>query len=208
MEVCGYWTRVVVIRNPENTAAAAMSYLLITLAPSFVAAALYMTFGRIIFWVAPDDKRSARYTWVPARFLTIFFVTWDMLGFVISCIGVFVLIANANKKELTVDQQINGMNITYKILQVAFIWQIIAFTAFWIVAFRFMFSSKTWKYDWPNSGTWRKMAWVVVITSALVTGRSLYRTLTFSLNLGNNYLRNNEWTFYMFDFIPMLGMSQ
>lgn len=185
-----------------------MSYLLITLAPSFVAAALYMTFGRIIFWVAPDDKRSARYTWVPARFLTIFFVTWDMLGFVISCIGVFVLIANANKKELTVDQQINGMNITYKILQVAFIWQIIAFTAFWIVAFRFMFSSKTWKYDWPNSGTWRKMAWVVVITSALVTGRSLYRTLTFSLNLGNNYLRNNEWTFYMFDFIPMLGMSQ
>ena len=205
--MAGYWTRVVVVKQPDNNAAASLSYLLITLAPSFLAAALYMTFGRIIFWVAPDDKRTARYTGIPARHMTTFFVTFDMLGFVISCIGVFILVANASKKELTPEQQINGLNITYNVLRVAFIWQIIAFGIFCVVAFRFMFSSKSWRYDWPNSGTWRKMAWIVNLAAFLITIRSLYRTLAFILNRGDNYARTHEWTFYMFDFLPILGKA-
>ena len=129
-----------------------------------------MTFGRIVFWVTPEEKRTFRYTWVPARWITTFFVSWDMAGFVISCIGVFVLIANASKKGLTPDQQQNNLNITYSILRVAFIWQIVVFAVFTIVSFRFMFASKAWKYDWPENGIkhWRKIAWAVNGASSLV----------------------------------------
>ena len=124
-----------------------------------------------MYWVTPEDKRTIRYTWAPVRWITTFFVSWDMAGFVISCIGVFVLIANATKKDLTPDQQVNNLNITYSILRVAFIWQIIVFAIFSILSFRFMFASKAWKYDWPqgDAKNWRKIAWTVNGASSLIT---------------------------------------
>ena len=130
-----------------------------------------MSFGRIMYWATPENKRGLRHTWVPIRWFTTFFVSWDMASFFITCIGVFVLIANTTKKDLTPEQQISGLEMTYRILRVAFVWQIIFFGLFSIIAIRFMLASKAWKYDWPEGGSsqWRKIAWVVNGAAILIT---------------------------------------
>ena len=138
-----------------------------------------MTFGRIIYWVTPESHRTVRHIWVPARFVTIFFITWDILSFFVQCIGIFVLVASTSKAHQTIDQQRKAMDMVYLILRVGFIMQITTFSVFMLTTLRFMFASKSWSYDWPNggSGSWRTLAWTVVFSSILITVRhflSLY----------------------------------
>ncbi|KAI4147546.1 MAG: hypothetical protein LQ340_005506 [Diploschistes diacapsis] len=204
LQVSGYWTRVVAIKQPDNVGAVAMTYLLITIAPSFIATTAYMTYGRIIYWVSPAEKRTVRYTWVPARWVTTTFVSLDCCALFISCVGIFVFISNENKSGLTDAQK---RDIPYQILKVAFFWQIAVFFLFTVASFRFMFSSKSFKYDWPNgSAEWRKLAWVNTGSMFIITLRSLYRCLSFTINAGDNYLRDYEWTFYLFDFLPIVAV--
>lgn len=129
-----------------------------------------MTFGRIIYWVTPEDRRGFRHVWFPARFVTMFFVFWDGMAFSIQGIGVIYLIANLTKKDQTAAQVENALAITYDVLRVGFVMQIIVFGVFVLLAIRFMFASKNWRYDWPEQGSarWRSMAWVIVICTSLV----------------------------------------
>ena len=167
LEVFGYWTRVVAIKQPDNVGAVAMTYLLITVAPSFIAAAAYMTHGRIIYWVSPQEKRTVRHIWAPARWITATFISLDLFAFFISCIGIFVFIGNQAKSDLNDGQK---REIPYQVLKVAFFWQIAVFFIFTIVSFRFMFSSKSFKYDWPNGSlAWRKLAWTNIGTMFIIT---------------------------------------
>ena len=176
LEVLGYWTRVVAIKEPNNTGAVAITFLLITIAPSFLAATCYMTYGRIIYWVTPKDKRTIRYTWVPTRWVTTTFVSLDFLAFAICCIGIFVFIANEGKSDLSPAEK---REIPYQVLKVSFFWQIAVFFIVTIATLRFMFASKNFKYDWPDeSGQWRKIAWTnsgcifVILVSCYLSSRS------------------------------------
>ena len=172
LEVFGYWTRVIAIKQPDNVGVVAVTYLLITVAPSFIAATAYMTYGRIIYWVSPQEKRTLHYTWAPVKWITTIFVSLDLAAFFISCIGIFVFIANQSKTDLNDEQK---REVPYQVLKVAFFWQIAVFLVFTLASFRFMFSSKTFKYDWPNgSSEWRKIAWInngsmFIITVSLST---------------------------------------
>ncbi|MCJ1416414.1 hypothetical protein MMC32_002749 [Xylographa parallela] len=206
MEVFGYWTRVIAIRNPNNNAAVFMTFLLTTLAPSFLAAGCYMSFGRIIYWVTPENRRGFRQIWVPARFITIIFTTLDMLSFSVQCIGIFFLIGKLSNQSQTADQQTQAVKTTYDILRVGFIMQNVVFGVFMLVAFRFMFASKAWKFDWPEAGSnrWRSAGWAIVAAAFMIAGRSLFRCLEFTLNRGDNYLRSHEWPFYLFDMVPIV----
>ena len=141
------------------------------LAPSFLAAGCYMAFGRIVYWVTPVSHRGFKKIWVPVRFIAFLFITFDMLSFFIQIIGVFVLIAHLTREDSTVSQRTKSLKMTYDILRVGFIMQIITFGFFMLIALRFMFVSKTWRYDWPNgaSGSWRKLAWTVTGSAVLIT---------------------------------------
>jgi hypothetical protein len=85
--------------------------------------------------------------------------------------------------------------------------QLVVFFAFMTVAFRFMFASKAWRYDWPGSGgtRWRKLGWTIFAAIGLILVRSLYRCLLFTVNEGDNYARTHEWMYYMFDTLPIIG---
>ena len=202
LETIGLWMRVLAIRLPDNSAISGLTYLLLTVGPSFFAATCYMTFGRIVYWVSPEDKRTFRYTWVPARWITTTFISLDVIGFIISCAGVFSFISNVSRTDLsTYDRGYTP----YQVLRVGFVWQIVVFFLFTIIALHFMFSSKSYRHDWPEgTGDWRKIAWTVFVAMAILTARSFYRSLCFALNGGDNYLRANEWTYYLFDFVPIL----
>ena len=134
-----------------------------------------MTFGRIIYWATPENRRSFRYLWVPARYVTLVFTTLDILSFLIQAIGVFVMIANLNKEDQGKEDRKNALRMTYDILRAGFIMQLIVFGVFMLIAFKFMFSSKNWRFDWPDrgSGEWRKMAWTTVVAAFLITVSAL-----------------------------------
>jgi hypothetical protein len=209
-ELVGYWTRVVAIKDPENASAGAATYLFTTVAPSFIAAALYMNFSRIIYWVTPDQKRGLRYTWVPARWFSTIFISLDFVAFLIQCIGIFALIANAAKKDLTLDQQKAALKLTYDILKVGFMMQVANFSVFVFIALRFMIASNSYKFDWPDAGTekqgqWRTIAWIVIANGFLIVARAVYRGVQFTINNGDNYLQSHEWTFYVLDFLPIIS---
>ena len=136
-----------------------------------------MAFGRIIYWVTPESHRGFRHTWVPTRFVAIFFIFWDCLSFFIQCVGILFLVANLYKKDLTVDRQTKVLTTTYDILRVGFIMQTIGFGIFALTSIRFIFASKNWRYDWPEGGSssWKRLAWTVTGSSMLLTvSRILY----------------------------------
>jgi hypothetical protein len=130
-----------------------------------------MTFGRIIYYVTPENRRGFRQIWFPARFITVSFIFLDTLSFCIQCIGIFFLIAKLSKNDLNADQQKQVLATTYDILKVGFIMQITVFGIFMLLAFRFMFASKSYKFDWPEGGDnkWRTLGWTVVTAGFCIT---------------------------------------
>ena len=142
------------------------------LAPSFLAAGCYMTFGRMVYWVTPESKRIFRYIWAPARYVTLIFTFLDAFSFFIQCLGVLYLIVTFSKHNLTILQQETALRITYGVLQFGFVMQTSVFGLFAIIAFRFMIATNSWMNDWPDTGRWRRLGWGVVVASLLVTVRS------------------------------------
>lgn len=142
-----------------------------------------MAFGRIIYWVTPESHRGIRHIWIPARFMSLIFMLMDGLSFVIQCIGVFVLIGSLSKSDLTTEQQDMAVRLTYNILKVGFILQVMVYGLFTVIAVRFMVVSKQWKYDWPISDapSWRHLAWVITICTSMIMVRNL-RFFVFGLS--------------------------
>ena len=46
-----------------------------------------MTFGRLVWLVTPVEERTFSKLWAPARWITLFFICFDLLSFVLQAIG-------------------------------------------------------------------------------------------------------------------------
>ena len=140
------------------------------LAPSLLAAACYMIFGRIIYWVTPESRRGFRHLWVPARFIAIFFIFWDVLSFVIQCLALIIILSQVYNTDTDTRLRAKALKTGYNVLKIGFIMQICVFGTFALLALRFMFVSKQWRYDWPEGGnsSWRKLAWTIAGVSCLI----------------------------------------
>ncbi|MCJ1226859.1 hypothetical protein MMC12_003514 [Toensbergia leucococca] len=172
-----------------------------------MAAACYMAFGRIIYWVTPDIHRGFRSLWVPARFLAPFFVLFDVVAFCIQLLGlVLILSKTSTSKPEHENQKGNGMAQGIEILCLGLIIQAVVVGAFALLAARFLIVSRQWRYAWPEGGspTWRSMAWIIILASILVMFRTLFRILEFTLSSSQNYLTHHEWPLYAFDALPIL----
>jgi hypothetical protein len=80
-ECLGYIGRILLHKNPWDGASMTIQLLLIMVAPSFLAAALYMTLRTLVQYFGP------KHTKLPARLWTWPFVTADLIGFVSQCGG-------------------------------------------------------------------------------------------------------------------------
>ncbi|MCJ1255117.1 hypothetical protein MMC24_002933 [Lignoscripta atroalba] len=201
MEVAAYLARLINMKNMNNQGAGIIWYFTIMLAPSLLAAACYMIFGRIIYWVTPESRRGFRHLWVPARFIAIFFIFWDVLSFVIQCLALIIILSQVYNTDTDTRLRAKALKTGYNVLKIGFIMQICVFGTFALLALRFMFVSKQWRYDWPEGGnsSWRKLAWTIAGVSCLIAVRAIYRMLEFTVSQGTNYLSEHEWCFYIFD---------
>ncbi|KAL8717822.1 MAG: hypothetical protein Q9225_004977 [Loekoesia sp. 1 TL-2023] len=166
------------------------------LAPSVLAAGLYQTFGRLLYYTVPPSHRTFRTLFLPARFIAPFFIVFDVVSFFIQLIGLSIVVQNI-KKNTSVDTGIN-------ILRFGLILQTLVFGAFAVLSMRIVLVSKRWQFAWPDSGEWKRLGWAVAAGSYLITFRALYRIFEFTINGGNNYLADHEWPAFAFDALPML----
>lgn len=139
-----------------------------SLAPSFIAAACYMVFGRLIWLVTPATWRGFRSLWVPARWITPIFVTLDLLSFFIQLAGLGS-VASAHSPNISAEESQKRLENGTSTLKTGLIVQLFGFGIFTVIGLRFVVVSRKWKNDWPDDGgRWRRCVWVINICCALI----------------------------------------
>jgi hypothetical protein len=201
METIGYVSRVASTKNVDAKGPFVISFVLIILAPVVVAASIYILFGRIVFYITPQEKRTTRFLWVPPRFLTPIFMTFDLLSFVMQGIGAVQVSTGTTSSELN-----SGKTIVLSGLGV----QIVAFGLFSIIGIRFNIKCRHFQQTpettnrvagnrkTPLNPNWMKLLIFVNISCCLILVRSIYRVAEF-VNGPTGYISTHEWTFYVFD---------
>ncbi|KAF1973978.1 hypothetical protein BU23DRAFT_638528 [Bimuria novae-zelandiae CBS 107.79] len=199
MECIGFVARAISAGNLTEPYSFVVGYLMIILAPSFIAAACYITFVRIVWSIVPIENRNFKTIWVPPRFLTLIFVLFDLGSFSIQFIGASAIAAAYSDKKLSAkengDKSRSGMSTL----------------RFGLVLYmRFLVVSRSWigkplRYGTP-SVKWTRLNWTVIVAATVIMLRAVYRMLEFTGNHDSpSYLQSHEWPFWVLDALPMLG---
>ncbi|PYI23467.1 RTA1 like protein [Aspergillus violaceofuscus CBS 115571] len=203
-EVIGYIARAGAHNNTSNLSIFTIQTLFILLAPPLYAATLYMTLGRLIFYLDKEELSS-----VPTRWLTVIFVAGDIISFLIQGAGGAILThTTTDPSALT-----TGQNVIIAGLVI----QLIFFTVFVLVATAFHYrihrspSSKSISSCIATDGwfhaTWETTLLALYFASAMILVRSVYRLVEYAsaeTNGSDGYLGRHEVFAYVFDALPML----
>ena len=105
LEVLGYGGRVIMNDNPFSTVGVSAQLIALIVAPSFVAAAISVTFKHIIVYC------GAQYSWIRPRFIPWVMIGTDFLGIVIQFLGASMLAMEVTKDEPDPDKVDLGNNV-------------------------------------------------------------------------------------------------
>lgn len=151
-----------------------------------------MTLARLI-----RSIHATSLSFVPVKWITRIFVTGDVFSFFVQSGGAGIM-AQGNKGSAK-----TGQNI---ILGGLFI-QIILFAFFVITALLFQkrIHRNPTRESFDSNIPWKKTLHVLYAVSALILVRNIFRVVEYVGGQGG-YLLAHEWTLYVFDSIPMLGV--
>ena len=164
-----------------------------------------MIFGRLVWLVTPQDRLSFRALFIPPRWITPIFVSFDIFSFMVQATGIQQLNAYYQAGS---NGDHDKLEAGYNILKIGLALQLVCFLLFAVVGARFILISKTWTPA-ANEGNptshWRKLGWAVNGSAFLITIRAVYRILEFaSEDSGpSHYIAHHEWTFWIFDIALM-----
>ncbi|KGO73876.1 Zinc/iron permease [Penicillium italicum] len=205
MEAIGYIGRCVSVQNTLKRPVYVLQFALVILAPVLMAACCYILFGRILFLIVPQEKRTFRLCWVPPRFITPIFVGCDVVALLLQLGGAVMISAvDGTDKDAR-----NKLSTGKHVAQVGVIIQLVAFGLFAVAAVRFNFTSKRFSGSlserYENVGekdyivggvvkdkNWPALLRVVNITTILILVRSIYRLVEFTEDT-TGYLNTHEW---------------
>jgi hypothetical protein len=210
MESVGFICRAVSTSDEQHDLPFLISFLMILLAPSFLAAACYTAFSRVVWFSCPTHALSFKTLWCFPRWITPTFVIFDLLSFLIQLVGAGQ-ISHSYDHDSTYDRSIEGSEKKVTsgriILVLGLIMQMSCFLTFSIIAIRYFVISRAWREDdlgdWKM---WRKLSWMITIVAGLITLRAIYRTIEIphDKDTGLKYLQSHEWCFWVFDALPIL----
>jgi len=199
LELVGYITRVISIKEPNVLWPVLVSQVGLIVAPAFLAAQEYMIVGRIMAFVGSE------YGIVRHTKITKIFVASDLFS-ILTQGGGGAILSGAQGK-------VSQMQLAKKILIIGLVLQIISFFIFLIIAIA---------YDWKTTHEpalqrhadamkrLRKLWLAFYVSGTLITLRSIYRTVEFgqlSFDAGSTaqgYAITHEWLMYVFDAVPVL----
>jgi len=204
METVGYIARIWSEKNVLQKAPFAVSFVLIIMAPVVIAGSIYVLFGRIVFYITPRELQNFKFLWTSPRFLTFIFVFCDLFAFVLQGIGA-VQVSTGNTKA-TLDRGKATVLIGLAV-------QLVAFGFFSVIGIRFNIKSRHFGQTpdanriagdrkTPVNPNWMGLLIFLNIACGLILVRSIYRVVEFASGI-NGYVSLNEWTFYVFDALPI-----
>jgi hypothetical protein len=209
METIGFICRAVSSCDEHKNIPFLIAFLFILLAPSFLAAACYTAFSRVVWFSCPAHALSFKTLWCYPRYITPTFVIFDLISFLIQLVG-GGLISYSYNHDTSSSRTIEGTEAKLYsgriILVLGLILQMLCFLSFAIIALRYFVISRAWRaYDLGDFHLWRKMSWMINAAATLITLRAIYRTLEIphDRNSGLKYLQSHEWCFWVFDALPI-----
>ncbi|KAF2708806.1 hypothetical protein K504DRAFT_407964 [Pleomassaria siparia CBS 279.74] len=210
MEAIGFICRIISATDEQDNLPFIISFLMILLAPSFLAAACYTAFSRVVWFSCPTYALSFKTLWCFPRWITPTFVIFDLISFLIQLVGAGQ-ISRSYDRDTSHDRSIEGSEKKVTsgrvILVLGLILQMSCFATFAIIAIRYFFISRFWRDDdlgdWKM---WRKLSWMITIVAGLITLRAMFRTVEIphDKDSGLAYLQKHEWCFWAFDALPIL----
>lgn len=187
VEIIGFAARIPAREQTDKLMPYIIQNIFILLAPALFAASIYMVLGRIIVRI-----KGEAHSVVPVRWVTIIFVTGDVLSFLVQ--------GTAGGLMATQGNMTLGENIVIGGLFI----QIVVFGFFIITSFIFqrrMTRHPTPEAQNPASG-WKKDLNMLYTVSVLIMVRSVFRVIEFIMGY-EGYLLQHEWTLYVFDAVLM-----
>ncbi|KAF4535016.1 putative rta1 domain protein [Lasiodiplodia theobromae] len=193
-ETVGYIARYISIREPRSTAPYIVQTLLILIAPALLAASMYMVLSRIILVTQTESLSPIRRTW-----LTRIFVGGDIISFLVQVLGGGILASGTTGDKPDADRIKLGENVVIVGLFV----QLLFFGFFLVVGL-------WWKSRVGRRGMvalaarvpWKKHFIVLMVASALVFVRSVFRVIEYVMG-DDGYLLEHEVFAYVFDAVLM-----
>ncbi|EHY56567.1 hypothetical protein HRR80_003722 [Exophiala dermatitidis] len=195
MELVGYITRAISVKQLDSRNIFIVQLVMILIAPAVMAAACYMSFGRVVLWVIPREYQGARHLWVPARRVTPVFAGCDVASFFVQVAG-GSMIASANTSS--------KLSTGRTVVLVGLALQLATFGFFVVAALRLMVLLRTKLKDvvLPAQRNWPLFLFMVNVANVLILIRTTLRLIEYAIG-DHNYLVDNEWFFYVFDSVLM-----
>ncbi|KAF2473791.1 uncharacterized protein BDR25DRAFT_301904 [Lindgomyces ingoldianus] len=211
MESLGFLCRIISATNVNNNLPFLISFLMILLAPSFLAAACYTAFSRVVWFSCPPHTLNFKTLWCFPKWITPTFVVFDLFSFFIQLVGASQISHQYDgdpSQDRSIEESEKKVTSGRVILVLGLILQMSCFASFAVIAVRYFLMSRQWRSedlgDWK---LWRKLSWMINIAAALISVRAMYRTLEIphDQNTGLQYLQAHEWCFWIFDAVPIFA---
>ncbi|KAF2750383.1 hypothetical protein M011DRAFT_456278 [Sporormia fimetaria CBS 119925] len=211
METVGFVGRVASAYNEHKDPPFLVAFLMILLAPSFLAAACYTAFSRVVWFSCPTHALSFKTLWCFPRWITPTFVTVDLISFLIQLIGGSLISKSYDhdsSRDRTIQTSERKLFSGRLILILGLIIQMSCFASFAVIAVRYAVISRKWREaDLGDWAMWRRLSWMINGAACLITLRAVYRIVEIphDKNTGFKYLQAHEWCFWVFDALPILA---
>ena len=189
-----------------------ISWLMILLAPSFLAAACYTAFSRVVWFSCPTYALNFKTLWCFPRYITPTFVIFDLFSFLIQLVGASQISRQYDKDSSpsrSIEESERKALPGRVILILGLVLQMLCFLSFSIISVRYFVISRHWRaFDLGDMKLWRKLSYTINLSSVLIAIRAIYRTMEIphDKDYGLIYLQSNEWCFWTFDALPILAV--
>ncbi|KAI5776799.1 RTA1 like protein-domain-containing protein [Geopyxis carbonaria] len=190
-ELVGFIFRILSIKNPTSIGYAAPHQALIILAPIWIAAWDYMTLGRLIHVFLPTQRAFG----LPARRITLLFVTGDIVSFLIQLVATNFLVGDDEPSA-------HDIKLGTNIIMGGLALQLLMFAFFIAVSVRFeVLYNRAFGRD--GRSRWFALMKCLNVSCACIVLRSVYRIAEFASPYPGP-LVTHEIAFYLLEALPML----
>jgi len=190
-ETLGYAARYLSVKKPTVAQGGKGLYILTTLfiilSPSFLAASLYMVYGRLVLWV------GEKYSIIRAKRVTLIFVTFDVVSFLVQALGGSLFTSDSAKTQ----------KLARNILIGGFIIQITSFSIFLLCSALYLFKAR--RSGIPTE-RWTTILYALYAVGSFIFLRTIYRTIEYitSQSSDTGYLLTHESFVWIFEAAPIV----
>ncbi|KAF1846605.1 uncharacterized protein K460DRAFT_367351 [Cucurbitaria berberidis CBS 394.84] len=212
MLTLGFVCRLVSAFDEHKNSPFIVAWLLILLAPSFLAAACYTAFSRVVWFSCPTYALNFKTLWCFPRWITLTFVSFDLFSCLIQLVGASQISREYDRDSdpsRSIESSERKALPGRVILILGLVLQMMCFISFSIISMRYFYISRHWRaFDLGDMKLWRKLSYTINVSSILIALRAIYRTMEIphDQDYGLKYLQSNEWCFWTFDAVPIFAV--